>query len=391
MDRAQGERCRAAFLWSQGFLAYDFGPQHPMQPRRLEMLRDLLAEAGLLQAEEIREPSPADAQELSLAHRPEYIRAVEELSRGQGGWWERSSFGFASSDNPPFPGMHEASALIAGGTLLAARLVWAGEVEHAFNPAGGLHHAMPARASGFCVYNDLAVAIAWLLGQGARVLYLDFDAHHGDGVQAIFYEELRVLTISFHESGRYLFPGTGDVGERGAGPGQGYAVNVPLAPFTDDGSWLTAVEGVVPELARSFQPDIIVSQHGCDGHIWDPLTHLSLTTNAFARAAALVHSLAHELCGGRWVATGGGGYEIYRVVPRAWALVWMEMKGQHEGEVPKAWRERWQPYSPYPLPEGFLDPSFSPDPLRAATARLENAKTLALVRELALGPYEGRR
>ena len=400
MPQAQGRVCRAAFLWSQGYLGYSFGTTHPMQPRRLDLLYDLLQEAGLLEEGEVREPTPASPQELQLAHSPEYIQAVERLGRGEQDWRAFSSFGFASTDNPPFAGMHEASALIAGGTLAAARLVLAGregwppatrarpaggharieKVQHAFNPAGGLHHAMPARASGFCVYNDPAVAIAWLLSQGLRVLYLDFDAHHGDGVQAIFYREPRVLTVSFHESGQYLFPGTGEISERGEGLGQGYAVNVPLAPFTDDESWLSAVEGLVPELARAFRPDIIVSQHGCDGHIWDPLTHLALTTRAFARAAALTHELAHELCGGRWVATGGGGYEIYRVVPRAWALVWMEMTGRKREDLPQAWRERWQPHSPHALPERFLDAAMGPDPLRIASARLENARTVALVR-----------
>jgi acetoin utilization protein AcuC len=240
---------------------------------------------------------------------------------------------------------------VVGGSLVAAELVTSGRATHAFNSGGGLHHADRRRASGFCVYNDCAVAIAWLRMQGLRVLYTDTDAHHGDGVQNIFYEDPGVLTISFHETGRFLFPGTGFPSERGSGTGFGYAVNVPLEPYTDHESFVECYELVVPPLARAFKPDIIVAQNGCDGHAIDPLTHLHYLTPTFEHVAIRSHELAHELCDGKLIALGGGGYGLWTVVPRAWTSVWAAVSGQPLPErVPEAWRERWQAESPERLP-----------------------------------------
>ncbi|MFZ5768600.1 MAG: acetoin utilization protein AcuC, partial [Bacillota bacterium] len=265
-------------------------------------------------------------------------------------------FGLGTDDNPLFAGMHEASSLAVGASLLGAELIARGKLDHALNLAGGLHHAQAACASGFCVYNDAAVAIAHLRRRhGWRVAYVDIDAHHGDGVQWAFYYEPQVLTISLHETGRFLFPGTGFVNERGAGPGYGYAVNVPLEPFTEDASWQEAFLAVVPPLLRRFGPDIIVSQHGCDGHRLDPLAHLALTTESYELAARTLHALAHELCGGRWLALGGGGYD-WRVVPRVWTLLWAEIAGlQVPPAVPTSWVERWQDRCPQPLPHTMRD------------------------------------
>jgi acetoin utilization protein AcuC len=216
--------------------------------------------------------------------------------------------------------MHEASALVAGATVAAARAVWTGEAEHAVSVAGGLHHAMPDAASGFCIYNDPAIAIAWLLEQGAqRIAYVDVDVHHGDGVERAFWDEPRVLTISLHESGRYLFPGTGFPTDTGGPGAAGSAVNVALPPGTSDSGWLRAFHAIVPPLLEEFRPDVLVSQHGCDSHILDPLAHLALTLDGQRTSYDALHRLAHDFAGGRWVATGGGGYELVEVVPRAWS------------------------------------------------------------------------
>jgi len=215
--------------------------------------------------------------------------------------------------------MHEASARIVGGSVAGALAVWSGRAGHAVNFAGGLHHAMPSAGSGFCVYNDAAVAIAALLAAGAeRVGYVDVDVHHGDGVQAAFYADPRVLTISLHESGATLFPGTGSPRETGSGNAVGSAVNVALPGGTDDAGWLRAFDAVVPGLLRAFRPQVLVTQHGCDSHRTDPLAHLDLTVDGQRTSYEALHLLSHELCAGRWLALGGGGYQVVAVVPRAW-------------------------------------------------------------------------
>jgi acetoin utilization protein AcuC len=321
---------------------YDHGPQHPLRPARVELTRRLIHAEGLIDGERVREVPAADAtdEQLHLVHTDRYVDAVTRAGHGDPGpWWE---FGFGPGDNPIFPDMHEASVRVVGASVEAARAVWTGRAEHAFNPAGGLHHAMPERASGFCVYDDPAVAVAWLLEQGAsRVAYVDVDVHHGDGPQAIFYRDPRVLTISLHQSGRTLFPGTGFPHEWGAAEAQGTKVNVPLPPSVGDGQWLEAFESVVPPLVESWNPEVLVTQLGCDTHATDPLANLLLTTAAYRRAAALLHDLAHRAAKGRWVATGGGGYQWARVVPRAWTLYFAEMAGRPDlaDELPEAWIE----------------------------------------------------
>jgi len=233
--------------------------------------------------------------------------------------------GLGTPDNPVFPGMHQASALVVGGSVLAADLIATGEVDRAVNIAGGLHHAMPDHASGFCVYNDVAVSVAWLRERGHRVAYVDVDVHHGDGTQALFYSDPEVLTISLHESGRFLFPGTGFPDDCGVGKGRGAAANLPFVPFTWDEPWLEGFEKVVPAMLRRFKPTVLVTQDGCDTHHLDPLAHLAASTRIWPRVGKMFHELAHELCDGRWLALGGGGYAIYEVVPRAWTLFFAEM------------------------------------------------------------------
>jgi acetoin utilization protein AcuC len=361
-------------------LTYDFGPRHPLSPRRfgpgIELLRAVGAEPGLA-------PEPAAINELEWLHAADYIATVRRFAADPGGPPEA---GIGPGDDPAFAGMHEAAATVAGGSIRAVEAILRGDVEHAYQPGGGLHHAMRSRASGFCVYNDVALAIARARRDGLRVLYVDLDVHHGDGVQALHYTDPGVMTISFHETGQALFPGTGFVGEIGEGSAAGTSVNVPLEPLTGPDAWLAAVRAVVPPLAAAFGPDIVVSQHGADGHVWDPLAHLALTTTAMGESARLVDRIAHRYAGGRWLATGGGGYAVYRVVPRVWALTWLA--GAHRetpSRLPEDWRQRWEGdasrWDDAPLPEAFDDVPGLPTPRSVSPAAAEKAgRTVELVR-----------
>jgi acetoin utilization protein AcuC len=316
-------------IWGEDFMAYRLSEEHPLQPIRVKLAVELIRELGLIEFAELTPPRAATDEEVALCHSTRYIELVKALSdpgrRHAVSWSERSDAGFASPDNPVADGMHEACATIVGGSVLAAEAVHSGAALHAFNPAGGLHHASRDRAHGFCVYNDVAVAVAWLRERGHRVAYVDVDVHHGDGTQALFYSDPEVLTISLHESGRHLFPGTGFPEDAGVGPGRGAAANLPLEPFTWDEPWLEAFEKVVPTMLKRFKPTILVTQDGCDTHYLDPLAHLAATTRIWPKVGARFHELAHELCDGRWLALGGGGYAIYEVVPRAWTLFFAEM------------------------------------------------------------------
>lgn len=299
-----------AVVWDPVLCDYDFGPSHPMAPVRCDLTIRLATDLGVL-PRVVPAPSASRAQ-LEAVHDAAYIDAVE---RG----FAAPRWGLGTDDDPVFEGMHAASAHIAGASIEAARLVGSGQALHAANVTGGLHHAMPDHASGFCIYNDVALAITELLDQGyERIAYVDVDVHHGDGVERIFWNDPRVLTISIHETGQMLFPGTGFAGDVGGPDAEGYAVNVALPPGTGDSGWLRAFHAVVPELLEAFQPQILVSQHGCDSHSADPLAHLELSVDGQRASYAAIHELAHRHCGGRWVALGGGGYSIVGVVPRAW-------------------------------------------------------------------------
>ena len=367
-------------------LAYDFGPSHPLTPRRfgpgIDLLREVGAEPGLA-------PEPAPDHDLLACHTARYLATVRRLSVDPDGP-PAAGLG-AIGDNPAFAGMHDAAAAVAGGSLRPIEAILRGDVEHAFHPGGGLHHAMPERASGFCIYDDPALAIARARREDLRVLYVDLDVHHGDGVQAIHAADPGVMTISIHESGRYLFPGTGFPGEIGAGAAAGTSINVPLEPFTGEAVWLEAVETIVPLAAAAFDPDVIVSQHGADSHAWDPLAHLRVTTTAMGAAARLVDRLAHRHAAGRWLATGGGGYDAYRVVPRAWALTWLA--GAHRdapAAIPESWRARWAAdaarHGQAPLPERFDDePEVGAAQHAAEVAAADGSRrTIGLVRRLVI-------
>ena len=321
-------------VWGEEFMAYRLSEDHPLQPLRVKLTVDLIRELGLDARAEVVGPRLASDEEIALCHAPRYVDLVRRLSERPPGPGpldaEVVEAGFDSPDNPVAAGMHEACAAVVGGSLVAAEAVHSGTALHAFNPAGGLHHAMRDRASGFCVYNDVAVAAAWLRRQGHRVACVDVDVHHGDGTQALFYSDPEMLTISLHESGRYLFPGTGFPEETGVGPGRGASANLPLAPYTWDEPWLAAFEAVVPPLLRWFRPTVLLTQDGCDTHALDPLAHLLGSTAIWPHIGRRFHELAHELCEGRWVALGGGGYAVREVVPRAWTLLFAEMVEQPE-------------------------------------------------------------
>ena len=382
--------CSLHVAWDDELAGYDFGDGHPMAPSRVELTIELARAFGVFSVPgvTVERPAPASDLDLQTVHVPHYIAAVRQAGGrkpavpetvmtpgaatapraaessetsqvpgipgapgapqaaaspepGDGG--AGIAFGLGTADNPVFAGMHDASALVAGATLAAARAMWTGAAEHGASIAGGLHHAMDSSASGFCVYNDPAIAIRWLLDQGAtRVAYVDIDVHHGDGVQAAFYDDPRVLTISLHESPATLWPNTGWPTETGGPGAEGTAVNVALPAGTQDAGWLRAFDAVVPALLRAFRPQILVSQHGCDTHRLDPLADLDLSIDAQRVAHEMVHRLAHEVAGGRWLLTGGGGYEPLQVVARTWTHLLAEAAGvpiDPRVRIPEGWRE----------------------------------------------------
>jgi acetoin utilization protein AcuC len=350
--------------WDERLTSYDFGPQHPLAPIRVKLTIELAQAFGLLTRDGVALSAapPASDAELELVHDPVYIGVVKDagaLAAGQNvARLDAPTLlrhGLGTADDPVFAGMHEASALVAGATLAAARAVWSGDSEHGANIAGGLHHAMRGNASGFCIYNDPAIAIAWLLQQGAeRIAYVDIDVHHGDGVQAAFWDDPRVMTISLHESPATLFPGTGRPTETGGPAAEGAAVNVALPAGTRDAGWLRALHAIVPPLLRQFRPEILVSQHGCDTHWSDPLADLQVSVDAQRAAHALIHQLAHETADGNWLLTGGGGYQLVQVVPRTWTNLLAEASGypiDPATPTPPLWRDYVDWVATEPAPE----------------------------------------
>ena len=352
---------RTAFVEIAGGPAYDLGADHPMSPLRRRLAVDLIDAYGLADlpgVERIAAPQ-ATVAEIERVHAPAYVAAVRRYSASPvlASSWEAAQWGLAAGgDTPAFAGMHEAAAAVCGASLTAARAVWGGHADQAFVAGGGLHHGLANKAAGFCVYNDCAVAIQALLDEGAeRVAYIDIDVHHGDGTQWIFFEDPRVLTASVHESGRYLFPGTGGVVERGVGPAEGTAVNVPLPPHAGDRPYLRAIEEVIAPAVMRFRPDVIVTQDGADPHHADPLAHLQVTMPTFPRVYRTLHALAREAAGGRWVALGGGGY-TFSVVPRAWTMLFAQMLGvELDDEIPERWWREGEALVGGPLPRRLLE------------------------------------
>ncbi len=325
---------QVALIASSALWAHGHGGGHPLRPERLRRTLELMTKCGLLARANVTvlPPRRATDEELGLFHTPEYIEAVRRLSGGDPEP-EAGRFNFGAGDNPVFVGMYDSEAVKAGGALLGAERVVGGQSDVAFNLGGGLHHAWRDHASGFCVFNDAAIAIQWLVNLRWRVAYIDVDVHHGDGVQWAFYDNDQVLTISLHQDGRTLFPGTGGVEEIGRGAGQGYAVNLPLPRHTDDEAYLWAFDQLVPPLINRFDPDIVVTQLGVDTHILDPLAELDLTTHGQVELVQRLARLAP-----RWLALGGGGYNL-EVVPRAWTLALAVMaEADPPRELPAGYR-----------------------------------------------------
>lgn len=328
-----------AVIWSDDLLKYDLGGEHPMHPVRIDLTMRLAKLLGVLDQPNVTlvNPEPATAAQLERVHTAPYLAAVRDAPNQPWG----IGHGLGTDDNPIFWAMYEASALVAGGTLRATQLVWNREFDHAVNVGGGHHHAMPSAASGFCVFNDLTVAIAWLLDHGAqRVAYIDTDVHHGDGVQAAFYDDPRVMTVSIHESPLSLWPHTGFPNEVGTGEAVGTSINVAVPAGSTNSDWLRAFEATVPNVLKQFRPEILITQCGCDTHHEDPLADLSLTVDGHSAIYARLRELANELCDGRWVATGGGGYGLVRAVPRSWTHLLAQAVGvpiDLDTDIPQSW------------------------------------------------------
>lgn len=352
-------KCDASFVFSKEFLNYRFHEDHPFNQKRVVLAKELLEDTNKLSKEHILAPRMATEDELALFHDRAYIEAVKKASKGRLSDSEGFEYGLGTEDTPIFDDMHEASSYLVGGTLTAVDAVLSGKSDHALNLGGGLHHGFKRKASGFCIYNDGAVAIKYIREKyNLRVLYVDTDAHHGDGVQWAFYDDPDVCTFSIHETGRYLFPGTGNVNERGIKEGHGYSFNLPIDAFTEDESFLQVYESAFREITEFFRPDVIVTQNGADSHFYDPLTHLSASMKIYERIPNLSHELAHQYSGGKWIALGGGGYDIWRVVPRAWSQIWNVMAHNEvaTGALPSGWLNKWQPRSPVQLPKFWHDP-----------------------------------
>ncbi|MDF1543170.1 MAG: acetoin utilization protein AcuC [Anaerosomatales bacterium] len=381
-------------VYSDAMAGYDLGSGHPLKPERFTLAVDLMRAYGLL-AEKggpvaLSAPAaPLPDDDLALVHDRAYIETVREASAEPARFTWRTRRGIGPGDTPAAPGLHEAAALIAAGTTAALRDVLDGDgTVRLFAVAGGLHHAHRDRAAGFCIYNDPAIAMAMALREhpGLRIAYLDIDAHHGDGVQEAFYDTSDVLTISLHESGRYLYPGTGREVETGTASGEGYALNVPLPPFANGACYTLAFDDVVTPALAAFRPDVLVAQCGADAHHADPLTHLGLTLADYRDLYARIISLANDHCAGRLVCTGGGGYGIYSAVPRAWTLLAATLAGvELPEEIPETWRGRSAALSGHSSPvtlTGEDPPPHAADPgpllqaTRAAILKVRQASPL---------------
>lgn len=328
----------AIVVYHNRYQSYNFGPEHPFSPKRLAMLVDLLDALDVWTSPE--DPSVATREDVLHVHAETLVEQVEAASDGAPRPNARQ-FGLDTADVPVFDGMDAATRGLVGGTLHGAHQIADGTATRVLQLGGGLHHARRELASGFCVYNDLSVAIHALRAAGLRVAYLDIDVHHGDGVQWIHYDDPEVLTISLHESGRYLFPGTGSVSELGKEAGRGTALNVPLEPYTENESYLECFERVVPYAIEQFAPDVIVAQCGADAHFSDPLADLMLTTQAYEQLFRQIITLAENHTEGRLLLTLGGGYHFDATV-RVWALLYLMASGHDlPNTLPSDWRATW--------------------------------------------------
>ncbi len=350
-------------IYHPAYRNYVFGEDHPFSPVRGDMTLDLLRTLG--HRVNPVEPVPATREDVLSVHEDYYVRRVEALSAGKA-VPDCEEYGLGTPDNPVFRGMDEAARWHVGGTLLGARLICEKGEKRVLQLGGGLHHARKNYASGFCIYNDLAIAIRYLTSHGLWVAYLDIDVHHADGVQQILFDDKRVLTISLHESGRYLFPGTGEIHELGSGLGRGLKLNLPLEPFTEGESYLDVFDQVVPRALRQFKPGVLVVQTGADAHYDDPLADLMLTTRDYEAIFRRILELAETFTSGRALFTLGGGYSL-RATPRIWAMLYLMIHNLPvPQDLPPAYRDKWNRVIEYKLPRAFHDanPGFPEVPNR---------------------------
>ncbi len=334
---------KVGLIYTEDYQKYNFSDTHPLRPMRLSLTYSLMKSLGLLDNDklEILNPRQCSEDELGLVHTSDYINAVKILSENPNdNTLKPLNYGLGPGDNPIFKGMFEASSMVCGASLIAAEKVWLDEnCNVAFNPAGGLHHAIENRASGFCIFNDIAVALRYLkkLNKDIRIAYLDIDCHHGDGVQWIFYDDPNVLTISIHESGQFLFPGTGHLDEMGEDEGLGYSINFPLLPGTNNNLYLKLFKECIPKILDAYKPDILATQLGVDTHYIDPLTQMGASIELYKNLAKEIDNYAQKYCNNKWVAFGGGGYSM-TVVPRAWTLFLAQMlEVELPNELPESW------------------------------------------------------
>jgi acetoin utilization protein AcuC len=362
-----------AVFYDKRFMDYDLGAHHPLHQERILLHYELSKLLGLLAKPGISEPPVklATKDQLELVHTPEYIEKVRMLSARE------NYTALDGGDTVAFPRAYDITRVKVGASISAVDVVMKGEADHSWNPGGGLHHAHADRASGFCIFNDVAIACRYLQRQYKlkRILYLDIDVHHGDGVQEIFYDDPGVLTLSIHETGRILFPGSGYTQELGEGEGRGYSVNLPLPPYTQDHQYLEAFEAIVPPIIEAYKPEVIVMQTGVDTHFQDQLGHLILTTRAFSVIAERVHELAHQFSQGRLVAIGGGGYSYYSV-PRCWTIMLAKFAGvEINDEIPTEWQELFKQVT------GLESPTHLHDTETPSLSQVDHNRVGALVTE----------
>ncbi len=357
---------QVAFVDTKPFWEFDYGPTHPLKMWRLKLTQELQRSFGLLEQVELIEPRMATDKEVLVFHEPDYLQALVDADEGI--WSPKLiRYGLGTPDCPVMEGVYTGAMLSAGASAQAAQLIAEGKFNIAFNMAGGLHHAMPSYASGFCYINDPVVAIYKLLQKFERVAYIDIDAHHGDGVQVAFYHNPQVLTISLHENGRYLFPGTGFESEMGEGEGFGFALNIPFMPYAGDDVYLRVLDEVVLRALEKFQPKAIVTQLGADALHGDPITHWNLTTHSYLQAIQAFKELKLP-----WLALGGGGYNIANVC-RCWTLALATMlKTDLPNEVPEEWKPLARQYGIYLDNLIDVEPTNSTPTVKADTERIIN-------------------
>jgi len=337
---------KIGLIYTEEYQKYNFGRDHPLRPLRLKLTYSLMEKLGLLKHERLSIITPrlATQQEIERVHSAQYVYIVKKLSENPEDistiLMNPLHYGLGPGDNPIFKGMYEASALVCGASIKAAETVWnEEEYKIAFNPAGGLHHAMKDKASGFCIFNDIGVAIKHLkkLKKDIRIAYLDIDCHHGDGVQWLFYDDPNVLKISYHQDGRFLFPGTGDINEIGEGKGKGFSINFPLLPGTYNKPFINLFRKTAPKLLETYAPDILITQLGVDTYYDDPLTQMGFSLAVYRDIAQSLKTSARDYCNNKWLAVWGGGY-LMTVVPRAWTLFLARMLDvELKNELPDSW------------------------------------------------------